>query len=376
MKKVRESNFELMRIISMFMIVLWHILLYGINTTGCPDNIKMAFDFFRSIMVVHVNSFILLTGYFQYKKTFRMSKVISLNNASIFYRVLILIIFLIFNIEPITHVSILRNIFPFDLENYWFIRLYMLLYLVSPFLNRFIASIDKNEHKKLLIVLFLIFSIISSFTNQEAIYNVTNYGYSLISFMFLYFIGSYLGKYKIENTYFGKNFTKNFQQQIFVLVFCLCFVLNFSLHIVSEQMLLNGQISKYLGNILYISFNQYDNPLVIIGAVSYFMFFSYIKIQSKFINTVSSTVLGVYLIHENLFLRRNIYKLFNFPDVIYSRRIFIKIILVAFIIFVVCSIIEFIRTKIFKFIYNRKFANKFRIKYRNYINSLGIKIDW
>ena len=91
--KVRKSNFELMRIISMFMIIIWHIFLYGVDMDMASPKMKIYFDIFRSIFVVHVNSFVLLSGFFQCQSNFKLSKVLQLNNAVIFYKIVIFLIF-------------------------------------------------------------------------------------------------------------------------------------------------------------------------------------------------------------------------------------------------------------------------------------------
>ena len=65
-KEVRNSNYELMRIISMLFIVLWHVILHGNISSNCAnDGILAIFDVMLLFIIVHVNSFVLLTGYFQ-----------------------------------------------------------------------------------------------------------------------------------------------------------------------------------------------------------------------------------------------------------------------------------------------------------------------
>ena len=68
MKKERSSNFELMRIISMFFIVVYHFLLTtgGQLITHTTGLINIFFVFLSLIIIVHVNSFIIVSGYFQY----------------------------------------------------------------------------------------------------------------------------------------------------------------------------------------------------------------------------------------------------------------------------------------------------------------------
>lgn len=77
--KSRKSNFELMRIIAMLMIVLWHVIIYG-NILGIYYNSFMSslFSFLKFFLVIHVNLFMLLTGYFQISTKFKFSKIIKI----------------------------------------------------------------------------------------------------------------------------------------------------------------------------------------------------------------------------------------------------------------------------------------------------------
>lgn len=65
---IRQSNFELMRIISMLMIVLWHMLrsdFHGNVIENCSrESLRLIFEFIMFTIVVHVNSYVLLSGYF------------------------------------------------------------------------------------------------------------------------------------------------------------------------------------------------------------------------------------------------------------------------------------------------------------------------
>lgn len=84
--KSRKSNFELMRIIAMLMIVLWHVIIYG-NILGIYYNSFMSslFSFLKFFLVIYVNLFMLLTGYFQISTKFKFSKIIKIISQLIFY---------------------------------------------------------------------------------------------------------------------------------------------------------------------------------------------------------------------------------------------------------------------------------------------------
>ncbi|MBR3199007.1 MAG: acyltransferase family protein [Bacilli bacterium] len=375
--KVRQSNFELMRIISMLMIIIWHIFYYGIDRNLTASNIRVFYDFFSAVFAIHVNSFVLLSGYFQCESKFKMSKLLKLNDSIIFYKILIFIIFIFLGIATTDLITVVRNVVPFDLENYWFMRVYIIMYIFSPFYNMFLDKLSKADHKKILFVMFLLFSVLSTLTKQEATMDATvNGGYSIVSFTFLYFVGAYFRKYPIKESYFGKKFSFEMRKLIFIFLFFILVIFNFSIHITSIKLLEQGGFMAYFGNILYIGFLKYDNPIVVLQAISYFMIFYHMKFSNKIVNLLSSTAFGAYLIHDNLFMRRNLYQIFNFPLFITSRRIFIKIFAVAIIIYLACFIIDITRQYLFKFISETKVAKWWRRKYRGYLSDLGFNINW
>ena len=87
MKKIeRNSNHELMRIISMFLIVLGHSILFGNALKNSQnESVTMILMIWEFILLVHVNSFALLTGYYQSNSTFKQSalwKIINLHTVN------------------------------------------------------------------------------------------------------------------------------------------------------------------------------------------------------------------------------------------------------------------------------------------------------
>ena len=67
-KKERTSNFELMRIISMLFIVMYHVIVHGKIATEAVGSYKFIINFILSILIVHVNSLVFLTRYFSCNK--------------------------------------------------------------------------------------------------------------------------------------------------------------------------------------------------------------------------------------------------------------------------------------------------------------------
>lgn len=76
-KLLRDSNYELLRIVSMIFIIIWHIIQHGQlieHTTGLSN---MIFNMIMFFIIIHVNCFMLITGYYQSKSKFRLNKFIS-----------------------------------------------------------------------------------------------------------------------------------------------------------------------------------------------------------------------------------------------------------------------------------------------------------
>ena len=271
--KIRQSNFELMKIISMLFILIWHFIYNTnliINTDGFLHFVLLVIWF---VAIIHVNSFIISLGYFQNNKRFKLSRVIAFNNSAWFYKILFLIIFLILGVS-LSSVDIFKLISPITLyEQYWFLSVYIILYLLSPFLNIILNKITKKQFHLLLLTLFLLTSIIPTISGQLAYNN--SQGHSVFSFVFLYYIGAYLSRYPIDKNYFFKVISNNTRRLIFIFIFFFIALFNTLLCHYGEE--LAGSTSTFLswvGDVLVSNRLGFDNPLVVIQTICYFLFFA------------------------------------------------------------------------------------------------------
>lgn len=371
-KKERNSNFELMRIISMFFIIVWHIYMYGgirNNPRIMNPSINSMFQIIIFLVIVHVNSFVLLSGYFQYNNKFKTSKLISLINVSLFYRIIVTGLLLVFGLITLSKVELLRFFSPLitsDNLEYWYIRIFILLYLFTPYLNILIKKITRQQHQRLLILSFVIFSIFP-FISANKLFE--NYGYTLCNFIFLYFIGSYLSKYQIKEKII-RVIKPNTYRFVLLSLFFLLGIFNYCLYKTTKELMSYGSIfNEIFGNInsMHIA---YSNPFVILQTITYFLFFESLSINSKFINKVAGLTLGIYLIHNNKYLTLFLYKWLKIDNgIVTSYKFIFYVFGMVFVIFTGCAIIELVRQIIFKFVYNRNLSKKFRDKFYGFINS-------
>ncbi|MBR3161353.1 MAG: acyltransferase [Bacilli bacterium] len=348
----RKSNYELMRIISMFLIILYHIILHGKLITRSEGIVKMILGMIEAIILMHVNSFIILTGYFQCKSTRKMKKVFSIIGQTWFYKVAIMLILIKISyiITPRT-IDYIHTLLPLDYGTYWYVNCYLILYIISPILNKVINNSNKKELQQTILTLFIIVSCISTLT-RDIVFN-SFIGRSISTFILLYFIGAYLRLYPLEQSKFFKKYKPSNRRLLYFIGFLITILISYSFWLLGIYLTDFNNILKYIGKIFNKLHISYASPIVIIQTLFYFSIFGTFSFKNKFINLISQTTLGVYLIHENYYLRSILYyKLkLKYSPVTYSKIGYI--IIVAIIMYIICIIIELIRKiliKIFNYI--------------------------
>ena len=134
MRKSRESNFELLRIVAMFMIVLYHLLMRYSYTDG-----HLIYRVLQFPLHIGVILFVLISGYYGIRPSIRG-----------LMRLLAPVVVLYLSIELIySHIKSGVNVawekfLVLTDTPYWFIRTYLWLFLASPVINSFLKDITWN----------------------------------------------------------------------------------------------------------------------------------------------------------------------------------------------------------------------------------------
>lgn len=334
-EKKRKINLDVYRVLLMFFIVIHHSIIYGLNLSDLSSSsyitssISKYLILIDSIVIVGVNGFWIISGFFLIK--YKRNKVISLYLEMMFYVFLGIIIYgFLGNGWSVS--SVLKILLPF--ECYWFMLVYLGLYLVSPFINMILNKINEKElNKYLLFTSIIVFYF--GFIRNKAFLGF-NGGYSLVQAIYMYFIGYYISvkKNKIKiNKYLS------------LFAFCIIALINTTIILV---------LLKYNKQSLCWKLLSYNNPLIIIQSILLFLFFSHIKLNCRYNNSIyyiSSSTLAVYLITESPGLSQLIYipmKYFNFS--IISIGI-IQTILYSILLFLISIFIDFSRRLIVKSYY-------------------------
>lgn len=336
-KSKKDINTELCRITLMIFIIMHHIILNTLElrsiTSNSFDYKYSIYAFLNSYLVVSVNIFFIISGYYLIK--FNLKKIINMIIVLYFYFISINIFsFNILN-ERITIDTLKSMIFP--ISNYWFIFVYILICIISPLLNLALKGCSKKQLKLYIIFFTIIFCVYGFLTNNQ-ILGVNN-GYSLIFAVYLYAIGYYLkNHYTCQNNY-----------KLFLLKYILYSSINGIIVIVFTY-LQKGSLAWKL--------YSYNNILVLLGSINLFLFFNNIKFNKKMplfeTLNISQCVLTTYIIHSTPIIAINLNRIFKkFIYNMNTATVITMLICYSISIFLICSFIELIRIKLL----DKKFYN-------------------
>lgn len=262
----RHAGFELLRILSMMMIVLMHGIGHGgLGTNAAPGTFPY-FIYWLLFMLgrVSTNCFVMLTGYFMWQSKTKVSRLFRIEMQVLFYSLLTFVIGLFVNSVSLSAGTLLRAVFPTTSCVYWFCSCYFILYLAIPLLNKIIASLTRAQHRFMLIVLFLLFSLWPTVCFWSDMSRVEN-GYSYVWFFVLYFTAAYLSIYQVRMSS----------------ALCLSLYFVFSLLSVLVRISASGIEARMGLEGMLDTLGGYQSPTVFFASVCFFLFFQNIKIQGN-----------------------------------------------------------------------------------------------
>lgn len=343
----RKSNFELLRIISMVMIIMHHLSYHGgININYSLIGLNEFFYFlFRVGGKIGVDIFVLITGYFMInKEKIKISKLLKLWLQIVFYSVGLYTLVVLFTSVKYNRLNFIHSFLPISYKSWWFATAYFILYLFIPYINILFNKMDKNNYKKLLVLCTVLWIIIPIFIKATYCLN------DILWFIYLYGVGGYIKLYKDD-------IKSSYSKYLTISIFSMLFIVIISILI--------GILSvnhPKLKNYIYYFYTQ-NSIGIFIAAYTMFIAFKNINIKyNKFINIIASTTFGIYLIHDSNALRSIIWKkIFVISKWFNTDYFIIYSILITIIIFVVCSIIELLRIYILEKNYTKlldKISNK------------------
>lgn len=325
MKKERNIQIEVVRILAMFMIILGHAVLYG----HAAESIKIMGGVWTTALETFATPgtdvFVLISGYFLVKSKINIKKIIVVWLQILFYSVSLSLFMVALGISKFSYVGLLKACFPIAFNQYWFMRVYFYLILCVPFLNKLINSLQKKEYKQL-ILLGIVLMVIPASIPGIALFN-SDSGNGILWFIMLYLTGAYLQKYPPK-------FSAKFYMLMAFGFFMIAFLSRIGLSWLSALLGFSG-----MGENRFCTFDAFpiyaEACCIVCAGIKMNLKSGHNVLGKKAILFLSESTAGVYMIHEHPLIRSVMWKWVNLENHMILYTIFIVI-----SIFVICATLD------------------------------------
>ena len=327
----RAPGPELLRIVCMLMILTSHFFVHG-KVLGSlkPSDVNFHIGWFiEACCYVMVNCFVLITGYYQSASRFRLKKFLLLwgqvdaTSAGVYLGLCAA------KIIPFAWSGFFTAAAAITGTRYWFATAYLILYALSPLLNRAMRDLGRREHFYACAALWGLFVVGRNVTYWLDFANLHG-GYSYVSFIVLYVTAAYLRKYPPKKRcWLGWYFLLSAVTAL-------------------SRILMTVLYYRYRFDSGYLKvFMQYNSLPVVAASVCLFLFFLNLDIKGRvpraLIGFFAPLTFGVYIIHEHRDLREPLWGLLKPWESARSPKIFLILIAVVLSLFFICAILEFLR---------------------------------
>ena len=306
MKQKRNSSIELLRIVSMILIVLYHYHarkydLYVIDAPRPGDSNFLNELFTHSLGKLGVPIFVFISGWYGIK--YRKDRLAEMFFECMFYAFLATFLYAI-----LYHEFDIKNI-VFFVNNWWFVAAYMCLYILSPGINY--------------------------------IFEKCSWRYSLMATLLLYYIA--FGDLVVHSANIGGMFLmlSMYMSARWLRLYASDYLKKYSLILLTVFILVRFgliYIAWWMSKFSFLNYvNSYVSPVSTLIAAALFVSLLKVKFSSKFVNRLAASCLSVYLLSESGFGQ------FFFEPLFPKEYNFLGYLMGAVMVFVVIVIVDQIR---------------------------------
>ncbi len=309
-KKVRSSNIELLRVVAMFMIILFHITHHCIipqltdaNTPMVSYFAQPAFhkrllllDWLNTLGLISNGIFILISGYFMANREgaeIKLSRISQKLLLQLGFAALLLVC-----IPPL--IQLMKPAFPMNMQGIvifngmsWFAGYYFLVVACGAlFFNKFLHQLDREKYVAFLLILFAFIQF--SWTRERVEALAAGLG-TVLTGLLLYALGGFIKRFDPF-----RNIKSSALVGIIILIN--------GLVLLSGYNLTENKILTFLNQggdkppVPVIPF--YDNSTIVVIVIAICMFELFRRLtlpQSRFINYLGKATFMAYLLHDNEF---------------------------------------------------------------------------
>lgn len=318
-QSARQSNMELLRIVAMFMIVIYHTVYYVFYDYRGESPI---FASLMTILHIGVPLFVLISGYFGIKPSIK--GFLKLYLILLFYNLVLYGVRLVCGDMSFSYREFMRLWLPFSIGGrWWFFKVYLMLYLISPVMN-FVR--DNMGGCKLMIISCIITFYWGWFAQHPSLFD----GKNVVNFVFLYMLGHWLRTRIVE-----RQESANKARVLYVIAYLVV-----AASIGMALFFSNETMQDLIKRLCY----GYNSPVLILMSVLFFLIFTTFDFKSKAVNWIAGSVLAVYCIHEaKYFFRDEWYNFFEQQYLTHNSTFPIVLVGTCLLMFILCILIDKVR---------------------------------
>lgn len=333
----RDSNFELLRVLSILLIISFHCAFEGgfEYPEFCFN--KFVVETFHMFGELGVNLFILISGYHMLYGKFKIRKLVTLLLEVQFYNWICVFLCVRFGMLTLDKRTVFTNFFPIAEYKYWFATAYVLIYLFSPYINKLLLHLEQKEFQRLLAICLMVFCAFP--TVYGALKNDTEtlfYYNRFIWLLIVYMIGAYIRLYPPQRITSPVKWL-GISALIFLAMECAILVLE--------------KFQPFFQKIGIVNGNYFWRPNTVLMAalsVSLFLCFRFLTVKPlPFVNLLASTTFGIYLLSDgqlNFYMWQVLLQSVNFT---FSKWLILYIPACALLVFVIGACVDLLRKKLF-----------------------------
>lgn len=346
-RKKRQPNFEVMRVIAMLSIVMFHALTHGSHDFGTEEqylhfsaekwgvlNFAVS-EVLLAFVSMAVDLYVLTTGYFLCTSTRMQWQKILVVWLQVF--VYSLLIGLAFNgVSDLT--ALKQALLPVKYNSYWFATQYLALLALAPFLAIIVNRLERRAFVVLLVVMYLmqldLFGLPYGFLWGDG------HGGKLWLFVTLFFTGGYIRKFPL-----GRLSSVGFSAKVFLAAF-IAVLLYYTVRDIMPVLTAGTTFYQRIGSSPNHSFS-------FILATLFFILIKNVELKDsrlvRSIVAIAPYTFGVYLLHDNPYVRRLLW-FQDFDETLFCNEAYFLPVITAYslVIFAVGIVVDKVRTELFR----------------------------
>lgn len=340
----RNYSLDLLRIMAIYFVILTHCATKGqfVFSDGFSSNRLI-------VQLCNVGGladglFFMLSGYFLIQCHADMRH-IARKTERIFAKSFVYstVLLFVFQWPNIGLHQIYEAVFSAIDGKYWFITIYIVIYLFHPYINACLNNLSEHQYKQMMMLQFILWIVVPGIFQFDI-----GVGTSMIPYgLMMYSIGAY---FRIHPLIFH-------HRKLLIGMFITIVILGICLYYLSDKEIISSKISQTLENQL----GSVQSITMYVLSILFFAFFLTTNIKpARILPEISKTSLGVYLLHNNEFLKNFIWiDLFNNPDRINEPCLLPLMLAETAVVYISCSFVDWIFDKCFNFHKRNKHKGKY-----------------